>query len=68
MLIITFGNPLYCFFSECRRGEYSIKIFGLSLAFNDFVVSSIILILSIVLSFSRFFIISLNSSGGYFCL
>ena len=24
------------FFFECRRGKYSIKIFGLSLSFNDF--------------------------------
>ena len=34
--IIAFGNRLCCVFSECRKGEYSFKIFGLSLAFNDF--------------------------------
>ena len=34
--ITAFGNSLSCVYSEGRRGEYSFKIFGLSLAFNDF--------------------------------
>ena len=34
--ILAFGNSLCCVFPECRRGEYSFKIFGLYLFFNDF--------------------------------
>ena len=30
------SNPLCYVFSKCRRSEYSFKIFGLSLVFNDF--------------------------------
>ena len=37
-MIIAFGIPLCCVFFECRRGEYSFEIFGLSLAFNDLVL------------------------------
>ena len=34
-LLLHFVTPCVIF-SECRRGEYSFKIFGFSLAFNDF--------------------------------
>ena len=36
LFIIAFSNPLSCVFTEWRRGQYSFKILGLSLVFNEF--------------------------------
>ena len=44
--IITFGNPFYYIFSECKRGEYSFKFLGCLWLLIVFVVCSIPLILS----------------------
>ena len=67
--IIAFGNPLCCVFSEYGRGEYSFKIFAMFLAFNDFCCVEYFFYFFdfvIVLSFSKFFIISVNSPGLVF--
>ena len=54
MFIISFGNPLCCVFSECRRGEYSFKMFG-SHSFLMISVVSSIFVFDFVIVFKFFY-------------
>ena len=63
-LLLHFGNPLCYIFSESRRGEYSFKTFGVSLAFDYFCLCRVFLwFCNFLKSSSRFLINSLNSSA-----
>ena len=61
-LFLHLVTPCGVFFSNVEEVNILFRFWGLSLDFNDF-VSSISLILSLFSISSRFFIISVNSSG-----